>query len=733
MKHTLLAFLILAFVGLGTPVYAANSTPKDGIPRHAKVTLIPEYMAVRPGESLYVVIDQDIEQGWHTYWKNPGDSGETTSVAWEGLDGLVVNDPEFPAPHKIDTGPLSNFGFSGHVRFLQRLDIPSSLTGDKITLKARAMWLVCEEICIPEEMEQSITLNVIGTDALSPPPVNDDLFKQARAAIPKLVPWQGMIEELEQTIILSLRTDAETVKKFEGAKDIFFYPEEWGIILNPPPQTLVIDGEMIQIKMQRDTRPLSDIPSLKGVLTYVTENGTHEAVALDVPLASEPSVAAAVPAPMTTPEPDDNLPLPEDEVTISQALILAILGGLILNLMPCVFPVLSLKALSLVKMSAKEKKHAALHGAVYTSGVLLCFGAIAGTLIALKAAGEEIGWGFQMQDPTVVLLLAYLLFIMAANMSGFFEFKSGMLSNVGQNLTAHHGYLGTFFTGILAVLVATPCTAPFMGTALGFALTQPSFVAVMIFLALGFGLALPYLFLCLVPPARKLLPKPGVWMETFRELMAFPLYASVAWLVWVYAQQVSGMYGVFSGLIGLVLIAFTIWIIRKSARNAAVKLLKYGMMMFAVFFALSIAVLSNMKEFTDKNFSPQTADYEGLEATPYSPENLTQLLEQNEPVFIDMTAAWCITCKVNEQVALETDETHALFADHQVRYVVGDWTNRDPSITKFLREYGRSGVPLYVYYGPKDPVTQKRPEAVVLPQLLTSGLVADVVEGRATE
>jgi len=324
------------------------------------------------------------------------------------------------------------------------------------------------------------------------------------------------------------------------------------------------------------------------------------------------------------------------------------------------------------------------------------------------------------------LALAYLLFVMALNMSGFFEFKGHLFSNIGHKLTANHGYSGTFFTGVLATIVATPCTAPFMGTAMGFALVQPAPVAMGIFMALGFGLALPYLLLCFIPPLRKSLPKPGAWMETFRQFMAFPLYASVAWLVWVYAQQAAGSYGVLLALAGLILIAFSVWITRHTPKRQPLKSAVHAVSYGAIALAVLIVGLSAMK--MPSEITSETIEHENYVA--YSKTTYDEVLKGDDPVFINMTAAWCITCKFNERIALATDATRNVFNDNHVVYLHGDWTNQNAEITEFLADYGRSGVPLYVFIGARDDVSGERPEPVVLPQILTSGLVADVVNGK---
>ncbi|MEK7802190.1 MAG: cytochrome c biogenesis protein CcdA, partial [Pseudomonadota bacterium] len=360
---------------------------------------------------------------------------------------------------------------------------PDHITGDSATIDATITWLVCSDICVPETTHAQLVIP-FAKNGQEPKATNATLFDAARKALPENVAWQGLIEEEDQNLILNFKTDSDTVAALAKAKDMYFYAADWGIILYAAPQTISVKDDTLTLRLQRDSRALSDLTSLKGVFQYTTENNEQKSVSIEVPIMGKsPAVSGA-----------DATLAPSSEVptTFIQALFLAFLGGIILNLMPCVFPVLSMKALSLIKMSAREQKHAILHGFIYTAGIQLCFLGIAGLLIALQATGEKIGWGFQLQNPAVVLLLAYLLFIMGLNLSGFFEFKSGFLSNLGHKMTMKHGYVGTFFTGVLATIVATPCTAPFMGAAMGYALTQPAALSLSVFAALGFGLAAPY-------------------------------------------------------------------------------------------------------------------------------------------------------------------------------------------------------------------------------------------------
>lgn len=407
----------------------------------------------------------------------------------------------------------------------------------------------------------------------------------------------------------------------------------------------------------------------------------------------------------------------EIKTTLLQAIVFAFFGGLILNLMPCVFPILSIKALSLIKLREKGRGFAAMNGIAYTLGVLASFALVGSLLMGIKIAGGDIGWGFQLQNPAIVLALAYLLFIIGLNLSGMFDINASFIG-VGASFANKHGFAGSFFTGVLATMVATPCTAPFMAGALGYALVQPPVVAMSVFVALGFGLALPYLLLSVVPGLAAILPRPGLWMEKFRELLAFPVYASAMWLIWVLSIQ-TGSSGLLWSLMGVVAIAFALWLFAhkpyQKTRRAIIILIALAALLFAAL------------PFIDKTLLQKPSQASSQEANAYSEEKLNAALNGNDPVFVYMTASWCITCKVNERIAINTDATRALISENKVMVLEGDWTNMNPEITKFLKSYDRAGVPLYVYYGPRGKDGQ-RPTPAVLPQILTPGLMAETFQ-----
>lgn len=730
MKNIFRFLALVPVLSFGLTFAAQAQTPDS--PPKVQVRILPEFTSVKPGQTVALAVEQKIQDHWHVYWKNPGDSGEATRIRWILPEGVTAGDIQWPIPERIAFGPLLNFGYNKKATYLVDLNVPSNYAQDSIAVTADIELLVCSDICIPETKEIKIDIPVSKADAI-PTATDAPLFADARAQIPETVAWQGMVEEANNALMLSFQADAEILPILSSAKAVEFYPEEWGLIQNPAPQTAKVENGQITLTIPRDTRPLTEVKEIKGMLVYETTDGVRKGFNVQTPLATLPvdNMAAAATATDDDTAPAELPPTPGENTTLFQALLFALLGGLVLNLMPCVFPILSMKALSLVRMSDKQQHQAVFSGIAYTLGVMTSFALIAGCLILLQQAGQNIGWGFQLQNPVVVLLLSYLLFIVGLNLSGMFEF-SGRIANIGQGLTHKKGYSSSFFTGTLATIVATPCTAPFMGIALGYALLQPPAVSLAIFLMLGFGLALPYLLLCILPPLRKMLPRPGEWMETFRQFLAFPMYASAAWLIWVYGQQVDGYYAGLMALLGAVFIAMAIWMWKRAPAHQPARSFIHFIAAVFMIVAVSIASISMAKmpiAVTQMEDGIEEAVVKH-DTIPFSPKSFETLLAGKDPIFVEMTASWCITCKVNEKLALTTDATRKLFKDEKVTYIQGDWTNQNPEITNFLKSHGRNGVPLYVFYGSRDPTTNTRPEPVVLPQLLTNGLVADIVSNQ---
>lgn len=694
---TLRLFLIAVFCVLTAGFsFSANAetSPEEEPDQYVFLRLVADQTQVSGGETIRLGLEHIIHPKWHTYWKNPGDSGTPTQIDWDLPKGFSVSEPEWPTPIKIPYGPLTNYGYEEQVTLLQNLTLPDDVGDAPFMLKASVNLLVCHEICIPESHDVSIIFN--GNT-----PAELDSIAAAEAALPVDVDWKANYSADENNF--NIKVIKENVSEFAGAKNVILAPENWGAIDNNADAQIEILNSGFQISQKLGERNLEEIDNLPVVIFFDTAAGEKKSYRL----IAKPS---APPAPLPV--------VSSPSMTVLHALLFALIGGLILNLMPCVFPVLSMKALSLINLQEKEEKKARGYGLSYTAGILISFGLIGGTLLALKAGGAQIGWGFQLQSPAVIIFLAYLVFIIGLNLSGFFEF-TGKLSGIGRNLAQKSGHSGAFFTGVLATLVATPCTAPFMGAAMGFALTQPAAISMLVFLMLGFGLALPYLALCFIPALRAKLPKPGLWMETFRQLLAFPMFITAAWLIWVLSQQVADL-SVFCALLGLVAIAFSLWLIRVMPKEGIAKIITTIALIGSLFFIVS-SFITPTQEIQTGETQNNNQNWE-----TYEPALLSHsLAESDEPIFINMTAAWCITCKVNEKVALSTDSTKELFENNDVIYLKGDWTNQDSDITEYLHSFGRNGVPLYVYYGPRN-IDGNRPEPKVLPQILTSGVIEDL-------
>jgi thiol:disulfide interchange protein DsbD len=698
---------------LAAPVVGAEANPVST--DNATVTLVPERMSVQPGGTVTVGLHQDIREGWHTYWLNPGDSGEATRIDWRLPEEASAGDIIWPAPRRIPYGPLTNYGYSDEVLLLSELSVPADWpVGEPLAVEAHATWLICSDVCIPEEATLTLELPVSAEPGLANALWSSE-FAEARAAVPAESPWPADYARAEDGIALRLagaELDPGTVR------DVYFFPYDWGVIDHAAPQPWRVEGGDLVLGMTQGMAPPQDDRPLEGVLTLVEgldQGPVRHAFALDARPAGEaiamPAGASAGPAGASA----------AGGVTFPAAVGLALLGGLILNLMPCVFPVLSMKAMALVGQAHGEARHALLGGLAYTAGILASFAAVAGALIALQAGGAQIGWGFQLQSPMFVAVLAYILFAVGLSLSGVFT-VGGSLAGAGSSLAGRGGPSGSFFTGVLATVVATPCTAPFMGAAIGFALAQPWAVSLAVFLALGLGLALPYLLLSLRPGLLRFLPRPGPWMDRLKQFLAFPMYASAAWLVWVLSLQ-AGPDAVLAALGGMLAIAFAAWVwdaTRDSARGWRLSGvgLAAGMAIAALALARGEVGLSGESRAAPSE-RPAAAESERWER--FSQARLAELRAEGRPVFVNVTAAWCITCLVNERIALSSDRVTEGMRDAGIVYLKGDWTNRDEEITRYLRSFGRSGVPLYVYY-PASPEAEPR----VLPQILTEAQVMDV-------
>jgi len=705
-------FLILVLVALGLAGPAPAQTPPGytATTENVEARLVPERPGIVPGGTVTVALRQKIRDGWHTYWLNPGDSGEPTIVTWTVPAGVTAGPLQFGYPERVPFEHLMNFGYKGTPLFLTEIAAPASARpGDVLTLKADATWLVCEEICIPEAATMQIDLPVVA-EMPAPNPLFTEEFASARAKLPVAAPWPAAWTADGRTLALSL-TSPELAAA--GVKEAAFFPFEGGYIKNAAPQTLgASDGRFTltteSARLLNNPEKIAAAGAIKGVLVLTGADGKTNAFTVE----AAKDLAAALPA---TPAQTERSG--QGGLSLVAALGFAFLGGMILNLMPCVFPVLSMKALALAQKGGDLSK-ARVGGIAYTAGVMVCFVGLAAVLLMLRAQGEAFGWGFQLQEPVIVASLAVLFFAIGLNLMGVFEVGGGLM-NAGQGLARQDGAAGAFFTGLLAAIVATPCTAPFMGAAMGYAIAQPAAIALGIFAMLGFGMAFPYLLIAFTPALVRLMPKPGLWMERFKQVLAFPMFASAIWLVWVVAVQTPPIALVYV-LSAMLLVAFAAWawgLVQRGeagwiGRGAAGTALAAGIAALVLAPSGGTAVAAE---------TPQTGA--GPVHEPYAPARLEALLAEGKPVFVNLTAAWCVTCLVNEEVALSSGTIRDEFEAAGIVYLKGDWTKRDPEITKLLEAHGRAGVPLYLFYaaGSRTPA--------VLPQILTEGIVREAIGG----
>lgn len=706
--------LILAVLSTLSTIGFSASVSAQGaeIERYTQVQTLPEHRDVAAGQSIKIATIITLKPHWHVYWANPGDSGLPVKIDWTLPEGFAISDIQWPVPDKISYDILSNYGYYDRVVLLQDLKVPDTFAERApATISAKVEMLVCNDICIPETQEISFTLNSPDTQE-----AENTLISQSISKLPASLEGKFSFTADQEILRISISPKDYSSFKILLPETLEFFPLDWGIINHNEKPSVTMDNGTITIEHKRGDQPMDNISALKGVLVIKGDVGQNTGYEISAgrdnnntsPANSAPSEKSGAPK-LSNTEPQ------KSSMTMGLAIFFALAGGLILNLMPCVFPVLSMKALSLVKMAEKDVRLAHMHGLAYTGGVVLSFVLIGALLLLLKESGQAIGWGFQLQNPVVVALLSYLLFVIGLNLIGLFDVGTG-LTNFGNRFVQGHGLTASFSTGVLATIVATPCTAPFMGAAMGFALLQPGLTSISIFIALGLGLAFPYLFLAYVPAARRVLPRPGAWMKHFKEFLAFPMFASSIWLAWVVSQQ-AGSHGVLVVMLGMLSLAFCVWLLRLSPKGKR-KYLTYAVIIFFAVFPL----LSSVTLMTVSVEADQTNLTFGENFTP---EKLASALEGNDPVFVEMTAAWCITCKINHAVALNINSTKKLFSEKKIRYLIGDWTNSSEEITNYLSQFGRSGVPLYVYYGARDVQTGERPEPKILPQVLTSSIVQE--------
>lgn len=675
--------LLLALVAVSAAGLASTAADLAG-PLHVKARLVADRLTAKPGETVTIAIEQVIEPGWHTYWSNPGDAGLPTTAKWLLAPGWQAGPIQWPYPKREQTGPLMDYGYEHNVWLLVDLKVPQDAKPGMYDVTADVDWLVCREVCVPENARVSQTVFVDANGSV-PDAVTAEKFAAVRAQLPTTSPWPVHYAKTDKGLQLVV-----TAPGLSGASrpvSAVFFPAKSGLITGIAPQELRFSKDGLVLDLTPSPRFHGG--SLDGVLVLTSKDGSVQAL----------HVAAVSGAPVSG----------AGDLGIWAAMLFAFLGGLILNIMPCVLPVLAMKVLAMAR-AGTSRGHARAESLAYGLGAIASFVALGLLLAGLREAGAMIGWGFQLQQPIVVAGLALLFLAVGLNLSSVYEINP---VTAGDSLTRKSGLTGAFFTGVLAVAVAAPCTAPFMASAVGFGATQGVGTAFGVFAALGIGFAFPFLLIAAFPGTCKYLPKPGNWMVTLKHWLAVPIYATVIWLIWVLAKQVP-LAGLIIVIVALVLAGVTLWLWGRGYGKAALAalVLTVATAVAAGFMGVGLA---------SSNASVVNAQaFNGL-GEVYSARKLETYRKANRPVFVDASASWCITCLVNEEAVLKKPEVAAAFKKQNVAILVADWTNRDPEVTKLLEANGRSGVPLYAYY----PAGGGAPK--LLPQILTVDAVLKVL------
>ncbi|EYC52158.1 MULTISPECIES: protein-disulfide reductase DsbD family protein [Comamonadaceae] len=677
-------FLTLLILLAGGAASAQSSGKSVVVTERTRAELLahaPE--GIEPGKTVWVGLQLAHQPEWHSYWKNSGDSGLPTRLEWKLPSGVMAGEIAWPAPRKFLLGTLVNYGYEHTVLLPVPLTITPefnpSLLADALDIKLKASWLVCRELCIPEEGEFSLSISAKSTTASHGP-----AFEASFAAQPK--PLAGQASATIEGAALRLRVSGLPAD-LKG-KPLEFFPETAEVIETSAKWSQAWDGGTWTAQVPLSPHRSQSPQVMPIVLTQENDRwsidarvqGTWPAVA--APATLSPALQEALRNNAAAAAAKSGAGL-----TLAAALLGALLGGLILNLMPCVFPVLAIKVVGFAQ-HAGDQRARRIDGAAYSAGVIASFAALGLLVVALRSAGQQLGWGFQLQIPGVVASLAVLFTLIGLNLAGVFEFRQFVPSRVA-SLQSNHPVLNSFLSGVLAVVVASPCTAPFMGAALGFAIGLPATQALLIFATLGLGMALPYFVASWIPAVARVLPKSGEWMVTFRKLMAYPMFAAVAWLLWVLGQQ-SGIDAVSALLVLLVAISMLAWGLGLSGRARLI------VGMIAVAWTAGFAWLLAAQIGTGRPERVVAAKEDIWQA--WEPGRVEQLLAGGRPVFVDFTAAWCVTCQYNKKTVLQDTQVLADFAARDVALLRADWTLRDPAITAALAALGRNGVPLYVLY-----------------------------------
>lgn len=679
---------------------------------HSVADLISERAAVAPGDQFLAAVKLDLAPGgWHVYWRNPGDSGLPPMVSWTLPDGMEHGDFVWPTPHAIPLTTLMNYGYETQLVLPIEMTVPADAKpGDTLAMQGALDILICLDTCIPESGVINLSLPVEATQRINEE--SSALIASYLAQAPTPLSGSATVERLADGFRVGIASEEIATAAAGKLKEIHFFPNGHEI-LHAEPQTFRRGPAGVTAELKSSDFAAKGEQALGGVLLVEQTDGTRQSWTVD---ATPGAMAAGISDTALRAGAASGSGASLGGIALLSVMGFAFIGGLVLNLMPCVLPVLTIKAAGLVH-TAHNPKESRAHGLAYLAGVLVCFAAFGAILVALRALGEQAGLGFQLQYAPVTAAFALLMFAVGLNLLGVFEI-GGSLMGVGGGLAQKSGTSGAFFTGLLAAFVGAPCVGPFLAAPVGVALEQPAPIVIAVFLMVGAGLAAPFVALSFTPALARLLPKPGKWMVTFRQALAFPMFLTALWLLWVLAGQ-GGSDAVILVLAGATLLVFGIWLARIAGRSLAGRAVATLAILAAL---IGPTVAASGMHAPEANAGVVVATNEG---EPWSPERVAQLQAEGRPIFIDFTARWCVTCQMNKRIAIHTARVQEAFERYDVAFLVADWTNRDSVIAEELARHGRAGVPLYLMY----PASGGPP--VELPQILSPGLLAKAVEEAA--
>ena len=716
LTKQLSALAVFALLLVAQPAFAQPWLAPGGV-NPVEAELISEQSSIQAGQPFWLGIKLDVEHEWHIYWKNPGDAGVPPAVSWNLPDGFTAGPLLWPSPERFVSNDFTGYGYHDQVMLLVQVTPPEDLqAGQEIKLSGEVEWVACSDMCVPGFKTVDITL-ISANEAVPSAQKSLLALEKAKQRLPRSI-WA--VRACQQGDLIELEISSAPNRQLLTAS---FIPNDHGVINDGAEQKLEFNekepGRYV-LRLQRSEDPVGEASALQGLLVLtepLMHDESHQVLSLNLPLSDQcfsgfaasasisqakppaeevPAAAATAKSAPTAAAPAGNGEAP---LSFAWALVLAVAGGLFLNLMPCVLPVISLKLFHFMNMAKENRAEIFKHGLAFCSGVLISFWVLVGILLTLKHYGAGVGWGFQLQDPRFVAFMIVLLFVFTLSLWGVFEFGMSIASKAGNLEGKTKGKMGTFMSGVLATVVATPCTGPFMGPVLGLAMTVPPAQSMVIFSAMGIGMSLPYLLCSAFPQLIRFLPKPGAWMETFKQFMGFLMLGSVIWLTWVFGSQ-TGNNALVQLFVGLLCFALACWVYGQWGHTLRRGFAKVAM--WAVVVTLTGAGIVSAHLAANSPFVGLGEDGKVVESGPvwesYSEEKLNEYLSEGRPVFIDFTAKWCITCQANKKTTLSADAVNDAFDDKNVVLMRADWTRRDPEISRKLEELGRAGVPVYALY-----------------------------------